>query len=125
MSEEPQDNVGDYRGTADEYPLKDGKGVSKIERQAIKQRWNIPDKYKDGVINRQVQIAVNPETPNREATSAAKAIIQAVGQNQKDEHELLKRFTEHRIAELDQVAIELGLEESIVEGIARESEDDS
>lgn len=108
-----------------EYPMKDSKAFDKLERMALRQRWDIPTDQLKGVIDRQCEIATSPETPNRESTSAAKAIIQAVGQNQKDEHELLKRFTEHRIAELDQVAIELGLEESIVEGIARESEDDS
>lgn len=108
-----------------DYTTKDPKAFSKLERMALRQRWDIPPEQLKGVIDRQCEIATSPETPNREATSAAKAVIQAVGQNQKDEHELLKRFTEHRVAELDQVAIELGLDESIVEGIAIESEIDS
>ena len=80
--EEQEPSAGGYGGDV-EYPTR---SMARIERQAVKGRWDIPDKYKDGIVNRQVQIAISPESSNREATSAAKCILSMEGQNQTDEH---------------------------------------
>ena len=109
----------------DEYTTKDPKAFDKIERMAVRQRWPATSEKMEAAIERQFEIASSSESSNRESTSAFRAIVQAVGQNQKDEHELLKRYTEHRIAELDQVAKELCLDQSFIEAIDRESSLDS
>ena len=56
-----------------------------IGRKALKQRWPIPEKYKQAVIDRQVKIAISPESSNREATSAARVLVAAEAQNQADD----------------------------------------
>ena len=55
---------------------------------AINQRFPISEQEARAVIARQIKIAIDPETPNRQATSAARAVIAVVGQNQLDEHKL-------------------------------------
>lgn len=54
-------------------------------QKAIKQRWPIPEKYKQAVIDRQVKIAISPDSTPREATSAARVLVAAEAQNQADE----------------------------------------
>jgi len=58
-----------------------------IGRKAVKQRWPIPEKYKQAVIDRQVKIAISPSSSNREATSAARVLVAAEAQNQADDRE--------------------------------------
>ena len=64
-----------------------------IERTAAK-RWNIPDKYKDAIVNRQVKIAVDSSSSNREATSAARVLATLEAQNQLDEMNMKKSAPE-------------------------------
>lgn len=87
---------------------------------AIRRRWDVNTDRAAETIN-----ALLDSPDERIALRAASIAREMEGQNQKDEHEYLKRFTEHRIAELDQVAVELGLDESVVKGIACESQSDS
>ena len=61
-----------------EYPLKDG---CKIEREALRLGWNIPDEYKDKIIERQVKIAIDPKATPRESSVAARVIVSANAQN--------------------------------------------
>jgi len=65
-----------------------GRTEAALYRKAIKQRWPLPEKYKQAVIERQVKIAVSPESTPRESTSAAKVIMTAEAQNQADELKL-------------------------------------
>jgi len=69
----------------EEQEKKRGISETRLLEKAIKQRWPIPDEYRAGVINRQARIAIDPEASNREATSAARCLITAEGQNQKDD----------------------------------------
>lgn len=59
---------------------------AEIEGEAVRKRWNIPDKFKDGIVNRQVQIAINPNSTDRHATSAARVLVAMESQNQTDQH---------------------------------------
>ena len=54
-------------------------------QRAIKQRWPIPEKYKQAVIDRQVRIAISEESNAREATAAARVLVAAEAQNQADD----------------------------------------
>lgn len=82
---QPDDNGGYGGATNSEYPTRHPSQDARIERMAIKKRWNIPDKYKDALVNGQVQIAINPDSSNREKTSAFRALLAAEAQNQADE----------------------------------------
>ena len=82
---QPDDNGGYGGATNSEYPTRHPNQDARIERMAIKKRWNIPDKYKDALVNGQVQIAINPDSSNREKTSAFRALLAAEAQNQADE----------------------------------------
>lgn len=100
--------------------------AQRIERQALKQRWEIPEKYKPAIINRQVQIAIDPKSSNRESTSAAKALLSMESQNQKDEHKVVDVSLQARNIELDELAADLGIEaDLIVDGTATGSVGDS
>ena len=61
---------------------------ARLERQAIRQRWNIPAEFKDAIVKTQVKIAVDPNSgaSHRERTAAARALIQMEQQNQADTH---------------------------------------
>ena len=84
-TQQPEENGG-YGGAANsEYPTRHPNQDARIERMAINKRWNIPDKYKDAMVNGQVQIAINPDSSNREKTSAFRALLAAEAQNQADE----------------------------------------
>ena len=54
---------------------------TRLIAKAIRQRWPIPDQYREAVIKRQINIAINPESKPRESTAAFKSILQAEGQN--------------------------------------------
>jgi len=58
----------------------------KLERRALRQRWNVSEQELRAVLSRQIEIAIDPDTKNRTATSASRAVIAAVAQNQADEH---------------------------------------
>ena len=84
-TQQPEENGGYGGATNSEYPTRHPNQDARIERMAIKKRWNIPDKYKDALVNGQVQIAISPKSSNREKTSAFRAILSAESQNQADE----------------------------------------
>ena len=69
----------------EEFPTKHPKALRLMEQNAIKQRWPVPDERRAGIINRQADIATDPEASNREATSAARCLISAERQNQIDD----------------------------------------
>ena len=48
----------------------------------LRKLWPIPEgPLREGLVNRQVFIGVNPKTPNREATAAFRALLAAESQN--------------------------------------------
>ena len=58
---------------------------TRLLERAVRERWPIDHSYLEAVAKRQVKIAVDPESSNRESTSAARCIVSMVGQNQVDE----------------------------------------
>ncbi|MDE2473251.1 MAG: hypothetical protein KGL35_32230, partial [Bradyrhizobium sp.] len=50
---------------------------TRLIEKAIRERWPIPEKYRAAIINRQVQIAIDPESSRRESTAAARTIFAA------------------------------------------------
>ena len=53
--------------------------------QAMRNRWEINPEYKQAMITRLVRIIADPNSSNRDVTSASRALIAAEGQNQQDE----------------------------------------
>jgi len=98
----------------EEYPMKDKKGLEKLERQAMKRRWNIPPEKMKAMIDRQCDIATDRMTPNRESTAAFNAILAAESQNQKDEHKIVDVSISARNDELSKIASDLGIDPSLI-----------
>lgn len=55
----------------------DGIRTTRMLERAVKNRWPIPDKYKEAIITRQVKIAISQESTARESASAARTILAA------------------------------------------------
>jgi hypothetical protein len=90
-------------------------------QKAFEQRWAIRPDYKAALLKRMMLIVADPNSTPREATAAAKALIAAEKQNQDDEHKFLDLTVQTRSIELDELAIELGIEVSAIEDAERES----
>lgn len=109
-----------------DYTLKDSKGLDKIERMALRQRWDAdPDKLNEAY-QRQIEIASNPNTPNRESTAAFRAIAAVVGQNQKDEHKIVDVSLANqpdRLSAILGVADTLGIDPSVINPSAAAASD--
>lgn len=69
------DPVGDIGG------LRPGIYDTRLIERALRERWPIPDKYREPIINRQVRIAMDPSSSNRESTSAARCLVSMEQQN--------------------------------------------
>ncbi len=57
--------------------LDDGVIHTRMIERAIRQRWPIPDNFREALVNRQIRIAIDPGSNAREATSAFRAIVHA------------------------------------------------
>lgn len=71
-----------------EEPISDGvDGVrtTRMLERAARQRWPIPEKYKQAIIARQVKIATDANSKPREASAAARTIISADRLNMEEE----------------------------------------
>mgnify|MGYP003306323735 CR=1 FL=1 len=62
------------------------KGDARLFEQAIRNRWNIPEQYKEAGIRSMMHILANPESSERAKIAAFRAILAAESQNQSDEH---------------------------------------
>ena len=51
--------------------------ADRIERKAMLSGWEIPDGVREQLLLRQMKIALNPASSNRDATAAFKAILAA------------------------------------------------
>ena len=60
---------------------KRGRADTKLIERALRERWPIPEKYRKHIVDRQVQISVDPAISAREATSAAKCLAYMEHQN--------------------------------------------
>lgn len=79
----------------------------RLEIRALQQRWPIPAKYREFLVNKLLKIALDDETTNRESIMAAKALLAAEAQNQSDEHTAAVQSDRNRFLE---VARQLGIE---------------
>jgi len=82
-NEQLPESLGDYGGGISAN--RDSIETTRLIERAVKNRWPIDEKYKQAVVNRQVQIAIDKQSSNREAISAAKCLVSMEGQNQKDQ----------------------------------------
>jgi hypothetical protein len=100
--------------------LKDTRMITK----AIKQRWDIPEIYREALITRQVLIATGriSGTTAREETSAFNALLAAESQNQQDEHKVIDVRVQTRHDELAGIAADLGIEVGAIEDAERQAD---
>ena len=68
--------------------------------RAIVQRWPVKQEYREAIINRLARIAIDPASSPREATAAAKAVIAAESQNQRDEQNVGIQSDRNRFLEI-------------------------
>ena len=68
-------------GVGELYPQQTKSADARLERQAARLGWNIPDNLKDKIVERQVKIAIEDDSSNRESTSAARVLASLNAQN--------------------------------------------
>lgn len=86
MADEPTESPDSQGGSGGGYVLP-GKGLKndRLERRAIMRRWNVREDALTPMVNRQINVAVDPEVPAREATQAFLAVLKAREQDLKIE----------------------------------------
>jgi len=67
--------------------------------KAVEQRWPMSSEVRAAIIQKLLKVMGSKDSSPREITSAAKAIMSAESQNQKDEHKDLDDFS-NRLLEL-------------------------
>ncbi len=98
---------------------------TRLMARAITERWAISPEYRTLIVQRLMRIIADPESSNREITSAARALISADLVNSKEmllEEQKVQhadRMKNERLARVSQVAQQLGLTR-VVEAIAVE-----
>lgn len=75
--------------------------------KAIKQRWPMLEEYREAILKTMIRITIDPESTNRERVAAAKVLVAAESQNQKDEHFTSVQSDRNRFLE---VARKLGID---------------
>jgi len=85
-TENPPPSTESPGGSGEPYALP-GKGVKndRLERRAIRSRWQIKEEYRTPMLNRQIQIAMDPNSEAKEATAAFKAVLSADAANMEQE----------------------------------------
>jgi hypothetical protein len=73
MSDEANDDAGDFGGGSRTQRMKD----CRLVERAIAESWPIPDKLRPRLIKRLARIMMDRDASPREATSAAKALLSA------------------------------------------------
>lgn len=74
---------------------------TRMMAQALEQRWPMTDTARKVIINRLLKIVANEKSSSREVTAAAKALLAAEAQNQKDEQHADNRLDASRNRILD------------------------
>lgn len=67
-------------------------------QKAMEQRWPIKPEYRSVLVQRLTRIIADPQSTPREVTAAAKGLIAAESQNQKDEHARIDEFNDRILA---------------------------
>ncbi len=79
---------------------------TRMMARALQQRWPIKPEYREAIVRRLVQVVANPNSSPREVTAAAKALMAAEVQNQKDEHQRLDDFRQRIISIAERCGID-------------------
>ena len=79
----------------------------------MKKQWNIPDEFKDIILERLTKI-VSEGDDDEIALKAIAEVRHMNSQNQKDQHKVLDVSLQFNHARLSQVASELGIDESVI-----------
>ena len=98
--------MDDGNGKPEDTPDPKGEGVgtesglverrdAKLEQMAVRHRWGMTDQSRTAVMNRQITIAIDPDTDARRATAAAGCLVKMEHQNQADEHKLIPDQHDH------------------------------
>jgi len=98
-------------------PIRDTRMMAK----AVEQRWPMSAGIRRGIITKLIQVMTSPDSSPREITSAAKALMAAEKQNQEDEHKVVDVVISERNHRLDAIAADLGIDQSVIELVAREA----
>ena len=61
----------------DQNFLQQGTRDTRMIERAVRNRWPIPDKFREAIIKRQIRVAIDPKSTGREARAAARTIIAA------------------------------------------------
>jgi hypothetical protein len=69
----------------DDNPLSPGISNTRLLERAIRERWPIPEEKRKAIMDRQIEIAIDPKADAREATNAARTVIMADKINQQEE----------------------------------------
>lgn len=73
------------------------------------------------MVKRLIRIIADPQSKPREVAAAAKALLAAEAQNQKDEHKVIDVSVTTRNDNLDAIAADLGIEIGFIEAIEGET----
>lgn len=57
--------------------LEKGTRDTRLLERAVKNRWPIPEKFREAIIRRQIRVALDPKSTGREARAATRTIIAA------------------------------------------------
>ena len=78
--------MNDENEQGEEYPLSSQRKLDRLKRRAVLQRWPIPERFRDGIVKRQCELATGENA--REATAAARALIAMERMNQIDDERM-------------------------------------
>jgi hypothetical protein len=99
-------------------PEEEGNHVreARMYERAIRKRWPIPEQYQKAIAERQIRIALDPESSPRASSVATRCLLEMSRQNQIDDHhddgETLK--VEHNV-DMNAIAEQITGEEGFVE----------
>lgn len=91
----------------------------RLLRMAVRKRWDIPEEFRVIAIERLQKIVEGDDDE-----IAMKAIAEArhmESQNQKDEHKIVDVQAQREHDRLDVIASELGIDQGLIESVAREA----
>ena len=91
--------------------------IRMIER-AMRERWPIPPEFREATIKRLVRIIADPNSSNREVTSASRALMAAEAQNQQDEQQAADEFQLTILRLAQQFGVDLPGVAGTIEGTA-------
>ena len=81
--ENEPESLGDYGGGISEN--RSNQQTQRFIRRAIRERWLIPEQFREALINRQIKEAIDPNNTAREVKGAFLAVLAAEKQNMEAE----------------------------------------